>query len=281
MERFRRPGPSPLGNRADLSLMVGFAEDFFSKSKSGQATLLSVLESAVSDDFTKGKNGVVATPRGDVDPLTLYHIISVIKKISNNQTPDGKAQYKDSEVSDYGFPEYQHDLGFRVEDLGDYVADLGAGVRSRFARDAEAIGITVIGINPLLSLKAQRNKRRRTKILKRKIRDLPPATASTSSNLPLRDESMSSVVSHFGLSYFAAGLISLEEAVASYREVYRILQPGGSAYIGPYRDDELVWGVAHIAAAGLTQNTTLHDLQSSRGLAFSMRITKPILSSRK
>ncbi len=170
---------------------------------------------------------------------------------------------------------YQDNLGVDLEELRQgrvRVVDHGSG-RGLFAREARNRGVDVFSINP----KLHDEDRRKDFYCALGLADIDPEdvptlhSTSLSHSLDLDDETATIVVSHYGLSYFTPK-IPLEYGVASYTEVFRILQKGGKAYIGPYSDqDKLEYALIFLTMGGLIEFAEVEFFGNSSRI----RISKP------
>jgi SAM-dependent methyltransferase len=138
---------------------------------------------------------------------------------------------------------YKELLGIEDTELGDVVLDLGSGFRDNFARSPENADRTVVSVNPLLSLSADRTWRTEARFLPldedRGLVDYRDTTiAANAQNLPFADEAFDSVVSLFAVPYY------LEARKLDYLramlEVFRVLKPGGVFITGPITDTKLL-----------------------------------------
>ncbi|OGK31134.1 hypothetical protein A3F29_01970 [Candidatus Roizmanbacteria bacterium RIFCSPHIGHO2_12_FULL_33_9] len=127
------------------------------------------------------------------------------------------------------FAKYLKRLGLVKEDLGHTVLDIGSSVEEKFAIKASKNGIQVYSVNPQLiddDVRFERNKARK-KLNRKKLK--PESVAALSIALPFKDESFDTVVSLYALPTW----VPEEEWDKSFREVVRVLKPGGKAYLAP------------------------------------------------
>lgn len=122
-------------------------------------------------------------------------------------------------------------LDISISDLGKTVLDLGSGRTERFARQAAKHGIKVFSLNPQLA--DHETSKRRQELISQDVWITDPdqkrTAAGISQNLPYANEAFDTVISAWAIPF------NLHKAdyPASFKEIHRVLKPGGKAFIGP------------------------------------------------
>ncbi len=120
------------------------------------------------------------------------------------------------------------------QELGEVVIDIGSGyeefsVQYKEVAAREGIDAEVININPHLSIPEFRSD-----VTEQLGEQARPSVAGLVGELPLRDAIADSVVSSWAFPCTYDERREPEEAyVEPYREIVRVLKPGGTAYVGP------------------------------------------------
>ncbi|OGK31336.1 hypothetical protein A3F29_02805 [Candidatus Roizmanbacteria bacterium RIFCSPHIGHO2_12_FULL_33_9] len=133
--------------------------------------------------------------------------------------------------NEYGFDEYLKDLGISEADLRGLVLDIGSGKTERFSKTAAKRGISVVSVNPRLVDEVQRE---RVKSSLDGIDWQRRSVAALAQNLPFRDESFDTIVSHFAVPLW---IMEEKDIATALREAVRVLKPGGKAYLGPTKPE--------------------------------------------
>ncbi len=124
--------------------------------------------------------------------------------------------------TDYGFYDYLYSLGISEGDLRGTVLDIGSGKDEHFSKVAAARGRRgVISLNPTLVTTVQRERVKSS--LDAGIDWQRRSVAALAQNLPFRDESFDTIVSHYAVPLWIMGE---ETIVTVLKEVVRVLKPG-------------------------------------------------------
>ncbi len=144
------------------------------------------------------------------------------RSLSTLEAPRGGRSLKD----------YEQDLGFKKEDLNTKeVLDLGSGESERLARELKSNGITanVVSLNPDYVVESYERYRKAYENFPG--REKGKSVAAIGQNLPFKDESFDAIFALWSISEYLQKEDELEKA---FREVYRVLKPGGTARISPF-----------------------------------------------
>lgn len=124
------------------------------------------------------------------------------------------------------FGEYMDMLGIDIEQLGTDVLDLGAGMDEKFSKQATEYGLNVFSVNPKLLLKKYRNE---VKMPIDGIEWQRKSIAAMAQNLPFKDEVFDSIVAVESVPGYLDH--TYEAYYDTFREMVRVLKPGGSVFI--------------------------------------------------
>lgn len=142
---------------------------------------------------------------------------------------------------------------FRIElsDLGDKVLDLGSGASELFARQAAEHGIQVFSVNPKLvdkkNLEDRTDKIENTTGILSQKGDLHKSVAAYAQALPFKDDEFPTVVSLYAVPLW----LPEEEYLQAFKEVYRVLSPGGKAFLGPVDGERTNIAIKQLQELGL------------------------------
>jgi len=125
-----------------------------------------------------------------------------------------------------GLKEYKEFLEIPItrKFLGEKVLDLGSGVSSRFTKEAAEQGIEIYSLSPAF-IKPELRELRRGKNLK----DVP--TAGLAQNLPYKSNVFDSVLSVWAMPAHIPQ--DKKNYIESFKEITRVLKPGGRAFLAP------------------------------------------------
>jgi len=141
-------------------------------------------------------------------------------------------------LSDNGLFAYEKYLDFPTEDFfSKRVLDIGAGFGERFNIEAGSQGIEVISLNP--ELKRERSREARRQVMKSKHAEIVRSVSGLVQEMSFKDKSFEAVTSLYGVPRYLER--SKKEYEEAFKEIIRVLKPGGKAYIYPI-DHEQVEG---------------------------------------
>jgi len=125
-----------------------------------------------------------------------------------------------------GLKEYKEFLEIPItrKFLGEKVLDLGSGVSSRFTKEAAEQGIEIYSLSPAF-IKPELRELRRGKNLK----DVP--TAGLAQNLPYKSNVFDSILSVWAIPAHLPQ--DKKNYIESFKEIVRVLKPGGKAFLAP------------------------------------------------
>lgn len=128
-------------------------------------------------------------------------------------------------------------LDITLDDLGKTVLDIGSGRGERFAREAAKHGIRVFSLNPQLADLLDRQKRK-SYIEKDEwitYSDQKRTATGLAQSLPYADKTFDTVISAWAVPFNLAP----EDYSVSFKEIYRVLKPGGRAFMGPVSEVQI------------------------------------------
>lgn len=155
---------------------------------------------------------------------------------AQNQTQSAKRREQQNRaekavLTDREFSTYLDELKIGIEDLREPILDLGSGRTEGFAHGALACGISnVISLNPQMRSAQKRFERSEEKALYRLPEDeVIPPVAGITQELPFQDNSFKTIVSSYAVPLY----IPKEDLEPTFKEIYRVLDEGGNAFLGP------------------------------------------------
>lgn len=149
-----------------------------------------------------------------------------------------------SAATDRSLESYLEDLGLDLSDLKGKVLDLGSGRGENFSRQASIKGIEVISVNPMLVTTRERNTRK--DLIEnydvpnnivfpfenfKRIPDQKRSIAALAQDLPFQNESFNTIVSLYAVPLWLSQ--NSKSLMIVFKEIYRVLKPGGKAFLGP------------------------------------------------
>jgi len=160
------------------------------------------------------------------EPKIEKNIKEEAKKMGETDAKAGdKLRYAlNREVSERGIEDYKEILEMPItrEFLGEKVLDLGSGVTGRFAKEAAEQGIKIYSLTPVF------NKPGIRKFLKSN-ENFP--TAGLAQNLPYKSNVFDSVLSVWAVPAHIPP--DKKNYIESFKEIVRVLKPGGRAFLAP------------------------------------------------
>ena len=143
------------------------------------------------------------------------------KNIKKDEAGDKLEYALNRVVAERGIEEYKEILQIPItrEFLGEKVLDLGSGVTGRFAKEAAEQGIEVHSLTPAFI-----NKSRRKEVLK-------DAAAGLVQDLPYKSNVFDSVLSVWAVPAHIPQ--DKKNYIESFKEITRVLKPGGRAFLAP------------------------------------------------
>jgi len=160
------------------------------------------------------------------EPKIEKNIKEEAKKMGETDAKAGdKLRYAlNREVSERGIEDYKEILEMPItrEFLGEKVLDLGSGVTGRFAKEAAEQGIKIYSLTPAF------NKPGIRKLLKSN-ENFP--TAGLVQNLPYKSNVFDSVLSVWAVPAHLPS--DKKDYIESFKEIVRVLKPGGRAFLAP------------------------------------------------
>lgn len=150
------------------------------------------------------------------------------------------SEARERHVSDRDIFEYSDELGIPItkEFLGENVLDLGSGKRATFAKEAAERGIRVFSLSPALIDRHYRNVLKEAlkedKEFKKKMGKL--FLAGLAQELPFKSNSFDSVLSVYAVPHFIKR--DAKDQEDTFREIIRVLKPGGKAYLAPVQESK-------------------------------------------
>ncbi len=142
-----------------------------------------------------------------------------------------------SMFTDRPLEEYEHTLEIPIteEFLGKTVLDLGSGVTGKFARDVAKRGIDIYSLSGAWGSEKIRKAWKEELIKSEEGRKaLGRSVAGLAQELPFKSNVFDSVLSSWAIPYHLDDYEeNRDEFEASFREIARVLKPGGKAYLAP------------------------------------------------
>ena len=167
----------------------------------------------------------------------------------------------DTPYSSRSFEEYTHELGVTEHELGSFVLDLGSGLGESFALGAQKRGIDVVSVNPKLSEEELRRKTESAVSLDTSYRR--KAIAALAQGLPFKDNCFDSVISLYAVPVY----LLHDEYEGVFREIIRVLKPGGRAFLHPVASKDLK--ICKEVLAGLSCSYDFERAPGPEGIDFS------------
>ena len=163
------------------------------------------------------------------------------EKLNKNEELAARAErqrrQRDAESSmctDRGIWQYEYTLEIPITEkfLGKTVLDLGSGMEGQFARAAARRGIDVYSLSGALGSERFRKILRKECIKNREERRaLNRSVGGLAQELPFKSNVFDSVLSSWAIPYHLEK--NKKDYEASFREIARVLKPGGKAYLAP------------------------------------------------
>lgn len=158
------------------------------------------------------------------------------EKIAEEKSRARQAQARFAMKTMGFFERYKRFLGIPISRkfLGETVLDLGAGYSGELPEHAARRGIKVYSLSE--SFSDEHYRKLLKKHLSSKLNKKFPFTAGLAQELPFKSNSFDSVLSCWAIPMYLE--TNKEEHEAAFKEIVRVLKPGGKAYLGPLGADE-------------------------------------------
>ncbi len=145
------------------------------------------------------------------------------------------------------FESYQSLLGFKSEQLGNVVMDLGSGIRNVFARSPQNIGRTIISLNPQLVFSQDRAALQSDGPAVSEFEkplglthDRGLTVAARAEAFPFQDNTFDSIVSTFAVPYYSEAVADQAGYNKIIHEIVRVLKPDGTLFAAPITDPDML-----------------------------------------
>jgi ubiquinone/menaquinone biosynthesis C-methylase UbiE len=172
------------------------------------------------------------------------------------------------DVTERGLKEYKEFLEIPItrKFLGEKVLDLGSGITGKFAKEAAEQGIEIYSLTPAL-IKAEARGKRESK----DFEDIP--VAGLVQNLPYKSNVFDSILSVWAVP---AHLPEDEkDYIESFKEILRVLKPGGKAFLAPIVPSIVYFDLANEAIRKIKKEQPLKNKFKEGRRGTILILTKP------